>query len=75
VFRPTGRTLGAELKVRWEKNAGEAIDRAVRIPVLPAGVTALSWAGVNMTFATPAICALVGDHRCIKAPTRLVKRH
>ena len=32
----------------WNKNAGEAIDWAVRIPTLIASIAALGWAGADM---------------------------
>ena len=49
--------LGAQFEAWWKKNAGEAIDWAVRIPTLIASIAALGWAGANMTYATAAASA------------------
>jgi len=59
--------VAAQLTAWWKKNAGEAIDWAVRIPTLIAGLAALGWAGADMTFATAAVSALVGGPKAIAA--------
>jgi hypothetical protein len=51
----------------WKANEDEAIDWAVRIPVLTAGVAALGWAGANMTVGTTVVAALVGGTRVLRA--------
>ena len=51
----------------WKKNGDEAIDWAVKIPVMTAGVAALGWAGANMTVGTTIVAALVGGKKVIKA--------
>ena len=60
-------SVGKGISKWWEKNEGEAIDWAVRIPVLTAGVAALGWAGANMAVATTAVAALVGGEKVLKA--------
>jgi hypothetical protein len=60
-------SVGNGINRWWKANEDEAIDWAVRIPVLTAGVAALGWAGANMTVGTTVVAALVGGTRVLKA--------
>jgi len=73
----TADDLSIQFEVWWEKNRGEAIDWAVRIPTLTASIAALGWTGANMTYATAAVSALIGGPKviaAIKAATKYTKR-
>jgi hypothetical protein len=60
-------SVGNGINRWWKANEDEAIDWALRIPVLTAGVAALGWAGANMTVGTTVVAALVGGTRVLKA--------
>ena len=60
-------SVGNGINKWWKKNEDEAIDWAVRIPVLTAGVAALGWAGANMLVGTTVVAALVGGKKVLKA--------
>ena len=66
--------LSAQFEVWWKNNAGEAIDWAVRIPILTASIAALGWTGANMTFATAAVSGLIGGPNAIAAIKAAWKR-
>jgi hypothetical protein len=66
--------LGAQFGAWWKKNAGEAIDWAVRIPTLMASIAALGWAGADMSIATAAVSGLVGGPKVISAIKAANKR-
>lgn len=60
-------SVGNGLNRWWKKNSEEAIDWAIRMPVITAGVAALGWAGANMTVGTTIVAALVGGKKVMKA--------
>jgi hypothetical protein len=60
-------SVGNGLNRWWRKNREEAIDWAIRMPVITAGVAALGWAGANMTVGTTIVAALVGGKKVTKA--------
>lgn len=60
-------SVGKQVNDWWAKNAPEAIDWTVRLPVLAGGVALLGWAGANMTIATSAVAAIVGGPKVIAA--------
>ncbi|HEY2400081.1 MAG TPA: hypothetical protein VGI23_06975, partial [Steroidobacteraceae bacterium] len=66
--------LSVQFEVWWIKNAGEAIDWAVRIPTLIASIAALGWAGADMKFGTAAVSALIGGPNVIAAIKAVAKR-
>jgi hypothetical protein len=63
-------SVGNGINRWWKANEDEAIDWAIRIPVVTAGVAALGWAGANMTVGTTVVAALVGGTRVLKAISR-----
>lgn len=56
-------SVGNGLNRWWQENNDEAIDWAVRIPVMTVGIAALGWAGASMPVATTIIAALVGGKK------------
>jgi hypothetical protein len=59
--------IAARLKGGWKKNADDATDWLVRIPILAVGIAALRMAGADMSYATAAVGALVGGPKVITA--------
>jgi hypothetical protein len=59
--------VAAQLKAWWKKNACEATDWFVRIPILTIGITALRMAGADTSYATAILGALVGGPKVITA--------
>jgi hypothetical protein len=64
------REVGEQITAWWKNNAAEAIDWAVRIPVIVASIPMLAWGGANMTVGTTVIGALVGGQKVVRALTR-----
>jgi hypothetical protein len=62
--------VGEQLTAWWENNAAEAIDWAVRIPVVVASIPLLAWGGADMTVGTTMVGALVGGQKVVRALTR-----
>jgi NAD dependent epimerase/dehydratase family enzyme len=50
----------------WEKNAADITDIGVRMPVIVSSVALLKLAGAEMSFATPAVFALVGGPKIVE---------
>jgi hypothetical protein len=51
----------------WTKNSAEAVDWAIRVPAMAAGIGLLSVVGAPMAMATPIIAAMVGGKKAIDA--------
>jgi hypothetical protein len=58
-------SVGNQVNEWLRKNAAEAVDWSVRLPVFAAGVALLGWAGANMTIATSAVAAIVGGTKVV----------
>ena len=62
--------VGEQMTAWWSKNAAEAVDWAIRIPVVVASVPMLAWGGADMTIGTTIIGALVGGPKVAAAVAR-----
>jgi hypothetical protein len=62
--------VGEQITRWWKNNAAEAIDWAVRIPVVVASIPMLGWAGADMTVGTTIIGAIVGGEKVATALAR-----
>jgi hypothetical protein len=57
--------VGKQINAWCRKNAADAVDWGIRVPVMAAGVAVLGWAGADMTIATSAVAALVGGPKVL----------
>jgi hypothetical protein len=62
--------VGEQLTAWWKSNAAEAIDWAVRIPVVVGSIPMLAWGGADMTVGTTMVGVLVGGQKVVKVLTR-----
>jgi NADH/NAD ratio-sensing transcriptional regulator Rex len=67
------RSVGDQFSTWWKQNGAETADWAMRLPVFVGGVSALGWAGANMTIATTAVAALVGGEKVLKVIKKIEK--
>lgn len=65
--------LNDQIREWCQSNAADAIDWAIRIPVLASGVALLGLAGASMSYATLIVGAMVGGDKVAKVAQRLIK--
>lgn len=65
--------VAAELSKWWDKHAAEAVDWAIRLPILTASIATFNLAGADMTYGTGLAAAAVGGEKVIQALEHLRK--
>jgi len=63
--RKVVNAVGNEINDWWKLHSSEAVDWAMRIPVLAAGVATLNLAGANMAVGTTVVATIVGGQKVV----------